>query len=191
MLPDIKKAIKAIINFKKEFERTGMVLPRRDLVGEVGELYALEALQKEGLHPNRKGGQGRYDIELNNKKIEVRTSLLKNEGVYPDKTIRFWGWRVENRNQNRRHKFDFLVGVALANDLSKPKFYVFSYKEAFSVDDVYIGRFSNVKKKIHLFENKRAYRKAMKQKPALITQFERRLNSNPARFRNKWGKILK
>ncbi|KKR46999.1 MAG: hypothetical protein UT90_C0007G0002 [Parcubacteria group bacterium GW2011_GWA1_40_21] len=184
------KAIKAIINFKKDFDKIDPKTPKK-LVGEIGEFYTLRELERLGLEPEHKGGQGGYDIFLKklNKKIEVRTSLWKNEGVYPDKTIRFWGWRVENQNQKRSEKFDYLVGVGLDDNFSKPKFYIFTHKEAFRVGDTMIGRFKNIKKKIHLFENKKVYSKALKLKPKLVTSFERRINKFPSLFLDKWNKI--
>jgi len=57
------------------------------------------------------------------------------------------------------------------------------------VGNVNIGRFKNVKRKIHLFENKTAYRKALKLKPNLITPFERQINLHCYKFLNKWEKI--
>jgi hypothetical protein len=185
------KAVKTIIAFKKAFDDIDPKTPRK-LVGELGEFYALQKLEKLGLRPERKGGQGGYDIYLKgiNKRVEVRTSLWKNEGAYPpDKTIRFWGWRVEGRNQKKSEKFDYLVGVGLEDDFSKPKFYVFTYKEAFSVGDTMLGRFNNIKKKIHLFENRWTYRRAVKLKPAFVTPYERRINLNQSKFLNQWKKI--
>ncbi|MBI2591320.1 MAG: hypothetical protein HYW34_01435 [Candidatus Brennerbacteria bacterium] len=190
MSQNYTKAIKAIINFKKYFDKIDPKIPKK-LVGEIGEFYALKELEKLGLEPEHKGGQGGYDIFLKklNKKIEVRTSLWKNEGVYPDKTIRFWGWRVENQNQKRSEKFDYLIGVGLDENFSKPKFYIFTYKEAFRVGDITIGRFKNIKKKIHLFETKIAFKKAMRSKPKLVSTFEKKINMKPSQFLDKWNKI--
>src|SRR3989338_3804186 len=180
---DYTKAISAILQFKRTFDKIDPKIPRK-LVGEIGEFYALQKLEKMDLQPEHKGGQGGYDIYLKkiNKRIEVRTSLWKNEGVYPDETIRFWGWRVENMNQKKSEKFDYLIGIGLDDDFNKPKFYIFTYKEAFSVGDTMIGRFNNIKKKIHLFENKRVYQKAVKLKPVLVTPYERRINLNQSKF---------
>ena len=187
---DYTKAINAILKFKRTFDKIDPKIPRK-LVAEVGEFYALQKLEKIGLQPEHKGGQGGYDIYLrkNNKRTEVRTSLWKNEGVYPDQSIQFWGWRVENRNQKKSEKFDYLIGVGLDEDFAKPKFYVFTYKEAFSVGDTLIGRFKNIKKKIHLFETKNAFQKALKLRPKLITAFERKINLKPSQFLGKWNKI--
>jgi len=184
------KAIKAIITFKRCLDNIDPKTPRK-LVGEIGEFYVLQKLQKIGFRPEHKGGQSGYDIYLKeiDKKIEIKTSLLKNEGVYSNKTIHFWGWTVERKNQKKIKKFDYLIGVALNDNFSNPKFYIFSYKEAFSVGNVNIGRFNNVKKKIYLFENKRVYEKALKLKPTIITSFERQINCHPSKFLDRWSKI--
>lgn len=187
-----KLAIKTIIKFKKDFNRIDpkSSIPRK-LVGELGEFYAMERLKDNGFLPAHKGGQGGYDIYLPDidKRIEVRTSLLKNEGIFKDPKMQFYGWRVQNRNQKKEQKFDYLIGVALDDKFLKPKFYIFTYKEAFSVGDVLIGRFNNVKKKISLFKNKVTFKKALEQNPKYVTKFERHINQNPKRFLEKWKKI--
>lgn len=185
-----RSAIKEIIKFKRIFDKIDPKIPRK-LVGEIGEFYALRELCKRGFKKIRhKGGQSGYDIYLedNGKRIEVRTSLLKSEGVFP-KNIQFFGWRVKNRNQKKKAKFDVMIGLALDNTFKYPKFYIFTYKEAFSVGDVKIGRFNNVQKKIYLFKDKRAYKEAIRLKPNLVTKYERYINKHPDRFRNKWSKI--
>ena len=189
-MQDYKKAIKTITDFRKAFDVIDPKTPRR-LVGDLGEFYVLQQFKKLGLDPEHKGGHGGYDIYLkkNNKRIEVRTSLLKNEGVYL-KEIEFFGWRVENMNQKRSEKFDYLVCVALDDKFIKPKFYIFTYKEAFMVDDVNIGRFKNVKKKIHLFKDIKTYKTALKSKQShLITSYEKKINTKPSLFQDKWRKI--
>jgi len=101
-----QKAISAILRFKSTFDNIGDPRVPHKLVGDIGEYYALQKLAKMGLQPEHRGGQGSYDIYLRkiHKRIEVRTSLLKNEGTYPDKTIRFWGWVVEKRNQKKKEE---------------------------------------------------------------------------------------
>lgn len=184
------KAVKEILRFKKAMDKVEPKIPKK-LVGDLGELYALNKLEMIRLRPERKGGHGSYDIYLKGikKRIEVRTSLWKNEGVYKNESILFWGWKVENRNQKRSGKFDYLVCVGLTDEFTNPRFYVFTYQEAFKVGDVEIGRFKNVKKKIHLFKNKNSYIKALKLKPEYITPFERQINRFPSRFLNQWKKI--
>ena len=82
-----------------------------------------------------------------------------------------------------------MVGVTIDETFKKPKFYIFTYEEAFLVDDVHMKRFPNVQKKIHLFENKEAYRKAKESKPEYVTNYERYINENYREFLNKWSKI--
>ena len=190
MNQDYTKAIKAIINFKKIFDSINPKTPRK-LVGEVGEFYVLKELKRLRLQPEHKGGAGGYDIHLKklNKRVEVKTSLLKNDSGYPDKKIKFWGWAVERWGQKRLHKFDYLIGVALDDNFVKPRFYIFTHKEAVRVGNVHHPQFTNVKKKIHLFENKKAYSKALKLKPKLVTPFERQINEFPSLFLDKWNKI--
>ena len=83
-----------------------------------------------------------------------------------------------------------MVGVALDDTFTRPKFYIFTHKEAFSVDDVDIGRFKNVQKKIHLFKNLGIYKEAMESKPSLITKYEKHINKHREEFLNKWNKII-
>ena len=66
--------------------------PSTFLVGLCGELLVKSKLLENGIpFISKGGGQAGFDIMLKNgKKIEVRTSLLKNEGIYP-KDIMFYG----------------------------------------------------------------------------------------------------
>jgi hypothetical protein len=185
-----KKAIEEILRFKEAFDSIDPKIPTR-LVGELGEFYVLDRLEESGFKKLRhKGGQAGFDvyIEDNGKRIEVRTSLLKNEGLYPE-IVQFFGWRVKNRNQKKEGKFDIMIGVALDETFKEPKFYIFTHEEAFSVQDVEIGRFKNVQKKIHLFESEEAYKEAIKSKPELVTKYEIYINEHQSEFLNRWDKI--
>jgi len=170
MASNYQNAIDCIIHFKKSIDKFDPKIPNK-LVGEIGEFYVLSELQKKGFSVIHKGGQAGFDIYLSNldKRIEVRTSLLKNEGVYPEGVL-FYGWRVKNRNQKEEKKFDILIAVGLDDTFTKPKFYLFTHKEAFSAGDVNIGRFKNVQKKIHIFKNEKHYKAALKSKSALVTK---------------------
>jgi len=184
-----QKAIKEIIKFKNTFDKINPRVPCR-LVGQLGEYYVLSELEKRGFLLQPKGGQAGHDIYLPNEdiRIEVKTSLLKNEGLYP-KEVKFYGWRVKNRGQKRDNKFDFLVGIALDDSFTKPKFYIFTRKEAFKVGDVRLGRFNGIQKKITIFENIKAMKNAVKAKPKYVTEYEKYINKNQEKFLNKWGKI--
>jgi len=188
-----KKAIKGIVRFKEAFDSIDPKIPRK-LVGELGEFYVLERLERlEDLRFKKlihKGGQAGFDIHIeeNDKKIEVRTSLPKNEGLYPG-NVRFFGWRVKNRNQKKEVKFDIMIGVALDETFRNPKFYIFTHEEAFLVQDVEIRRFKSVQKKIHLFESEESYKEAIRSKPELVTKYERYINKHQSEFLNRWDKI--
>ncbi len=156
----------------------------------MGEFYVLKELEERGFKCEHRGGQAGCDIYIEplNTRIEVRTSLLKNEGIFKA-GINFFGWRIQDRKQKKVNKFEILVCVALDDKFIKPDFYIFTHKEAFSVDDVNIGRFPNVKKKICLFENAKALKDAIRTKPELVTRFEKYFNQNSLKFRDKWSKI--
>ena len=187
-----RKAIQEIIRFKNAFDKIDKPGSRvsRKLVGDIGEYYVLQELEKRGFTVNGRGGQAGHDIYLPNEdiRIEVKTSLLKNEGLYPE-GINFYGWRVKNRDQKKDNKFDFLVGISLDDSFTKPKFYIFTRKEAFKVGDVKLGRFNGIQKKITIFENIKAMKNAVKAKPKYVTEYEKYINKNQTKFLNKWGKI--
>lgn len=184
-----KDIINAFLCFKKSLDSIVPRIPRK-MAGDLGEFYVLLAMEKEGYDFTHKSGQAGYDILLNDpaKRIEVRTSLLKNEGIYP-KGINFYGWRVKDREARKEDKFDILICVALDSTFKKPKFYIFTKKEAFSAGNVHIGRFPRIQKKINLFENLRAYKKAIEARPKLVTDLERSFNLNSNLFLNKWRKL--
>ena len=189
-----KQVIKELIRFKKTFDILAPKISRK-LLGETGEFYVLHELTKRGYRSEdieHKGGQSGYDIYLKSKdrRIEVKTSFLKEERIYSrDSTTRYYGWTIKKRNRRRKPCFDILIGIAMDDKFKKPKFYVFTYKEAFKVDDVRIGRFANVQKKIHLFENRKTYNLALNSNPKLVTRYERYVNKNRLQFFNKWSKI--
>ena len=187
-----KKGIALIRKFKNDFEKNNLKLPG-GLLGYVGELYVLQKLKELRYNPQYKGGHSSYDIYLEKarKRVEVKTSLLKNDGEYHDKNIKFWGWAVEHRGQKKLKKFDYFICVALNDDFSNPRFYIFTYNEAFRVGDVNVRRYTNIKKKIHIFKNAYAFKKACLDDPKkkALTPSERKINCNKPLFQNKWKKI--
>ncbi len=192
---DIKQAIKAIVQLKQRLARLkkqSLLRIANKLLGSLGELYVMSELQEQGYQPQLKGGQAGYDIFLDDKpprRIEVKTSVLKKEGVYSE-VVLYFGWKVESWNQKKKNKYDVLVCVAMNDCFKKHDFYIFSREDISRLDSVpKVGRFTSVKKKIHLFENKKGFQKAVKEKPAYVTSLERVINKNPQRFRNQWDKI--
>ena len=187
---DYEEAIKGIINFKKTFDNIDPKIPKK-LLSYLGECYVLKELENRNFLVKHKGGQAGYDILIqnNNKRIEVRTSLLKNEGLYPQ-DIMFYGWRVLEHKQSE-DKFDYLIGVAMDENFEKPNFYIFTQKEALSVEDVKINRFQKIKKKIHIFQNLNDLKKAKETRPQITTEYEMYINRNLNEFLDRWDKIKK
>jgi hypothetical protein len=185
------KLIAEIIKFKEAVEDIDNTRLPHKLVGELGEFYVIKKLQSMGFSKIvHKGGHSRYDILLGNEnlRIEVRTSLLKNEGIYP-KGINFFGWKIKTKGQKDEQPFDILIGVALPESFKKPTFYIFTHQETEKLDTISGGRFSNIKTKIHLFKDTETLMNALKAKPALVTKFERYINKYPEKFINRWDKI--
>lgn len=182
------KAINGIIEFKKTFDGIDPKIPKK-LLSNLGEYYVSRELEKQGFSVEQKGVQAGYDIFIQNigKRVEVRTSLLKNEGLYP-KGIMFYGWRVLEHNQ-KENKFDYLIGVAMDDGYEQPKFYIFTQKEALSVEDIEIKRFNKIKKKIHLFQNLDDLERAKETRPQIISEREVYINKNQNSFLDRWDKI--
>ena len=159
------------------------------LVGFCGELLVKSKLAENGIRFLSKGGQAGFDIELKDsgKRIEVRSSLLKNEGIYP-KDIMFYGWRI--KNSNSKVKYDYLVCVAFDERLTNPRFYVFTRDEALQAGDVSIPRFRNVQKKLHLFRSLEEMEKAVEERPSYVTEWERHVNRSRDKYEDRW-EILK
>ena len=159
------------------------------LVGFCGELLVKSKLAENGIRFLSKGGQAGFDIELKDsgKRIEVRSSLLKNEGIYP-KDIMFYGWRIKDRDSEV--KYDYLVCVAFDEELTNPRFYIFTRDEALQAGDVSIPRFKKVQKKLHLFRSVEEMERAIKERPKYVTEWERYVNLNSGKYEDRW-EILK
>jgi len=187
----INKLIKEILHFKQSVDKIDYSKLPNKLMGDLGEMYVIDKLFRLGYkNIEPKGGHSRYDIYLHDtdKRIEVRTSLLKNENVYP-KGIDFYGWAVERTTQKIDDKFDILIGIALPQSFNRPKYYIFTREETKKLGTVTGGRFSNVSKKIHLFKNENNLKQAIETKPKQVTSYERYINRNPDKFLNRWDKL--
>jgi len=159
------------------------------LVGLCGELLVKSKLAENGIRFLSKSGQAGFDIELkdSDKRIEVRSSLLKNEDIYP-KDIMFYQWRIKDRDSEV--KYDYLVCVAFDEGLTNPRSYVFTRDEALQAGDVSIPRFKKVQKKLHLFRSIEEMERAIKERPKYVTEWERYVNLNSGKYENRW-EILK
>jgi len=183
------KAYKAIIELKKAFACVGERVPPF-LVGLCGELLVKMELAGKGVSFKSKGGQGGFDIMLENgKKVEVRSSLLKNEGLYPE-DVKFHGWRIKQKGKEL--SFDYLVCVAFDDDLANPKIYLFTKEEVLKAEDVEIPRFKSAQKKLHLFRSLQEMEKAVKHNPRIVSKWEIEVNKNKHKyeFEKRW-EILK
>lgn len=88
-------------------------------LGEWGEKMVLLKLCELGFKIAVKGGFGPHDYEVQRppdgpaRRIEVKTSSWKNEGLKHRRgeRIYYWGWLVKSRGRSERD-FDYLVCVA-------------------------------------------------------------------------------
>jgi hypothetical protein len=161
------------------------------VVGDVGELHVMAELAERGLgSPMRRGPMAGFDILLNSDgpRVEVRTSLLKNEGLFSG-DIHFYGWTVTSRMRKGDCKFDVLIGVALHEPLRTAEFYIFTRREALSLQETRIPRFPSIERKINLFESEEAYERARSQKPRLVSEYEGYINLHRNEFLGRWDKL--
>jgi hypothetical protein len=191
---DYQKAIDLILSFKRDFEKLDIESGRKvkvpkKLVSELGEIYVINELLEHFNNVEPRGGQGKYDIKVGEIRVEVKTSLLKNDGLY-DKQLQFWGWTVKRANQKDNRKFDILVGVTLNKDWKVEGFYIFNFDEAYTQNcDVTITRYPSIMKKIHIFQNERDFSSAQQISPNEVTELEERIILNKKDFLNRWDKI--
>lgn len=189
---EYQKAIRRIIRFKEKFDNIDIEynekIPEK-LKGILGELYVAYKLQKKGFSGiERQRPYSPFDIYLKqfDKKIEVRSSFLKNEGIYP-KPIQYYGWTVL-RAKEKHPKYDILICVTLDKSLKNPAFYVFDNNDVEKIGEVKLWM-KGVKKKIHLFNDEESYQNAKSTEPKLITEYEKYINENPDKFLDRWDKI--
>jgi len=191
----LKRLIKETIRFRRLTLSMGAGGFSQPLLGKIGEYYVHLELLKRGVRTIEKGGHSKYDLHLPKEPsrdechVEVRTSLLKNEGVYP-KDILFYGWRVETKGEKTPFPFDVLIGVALKKDFSDPQFYLFTKKELLQLQKVNMSRFKNVRRKIHLFPDTLTLKKAIAAKPEIVTWFERQINRKRNKYLNRWDVVV-
>lgn len=191
----LKRLIKEAVSFRRLTLSMGAEGLSKPLLGKLGEYYVFLELMKYGVQTIEKSGHSRYDFLLpkvigrEEMHVEVRTSLPKNEGIYP-KSIWFHGWRVETVREKHPLPFDIMICVALKKDFSEPQFYLFKKKELMQLQEVKISRYKNVKRKIHLFPDKNMLKKATIAKPEVISWFERHINNKRQKYQSRWGLVV-
>jgi hypothetical protein len=151
------------------------------LVGLAGEFLVMHKLSQKGLEFGSRGAQAGYDIRLKNgMKLEVRTSQLKNEGLFT-KPIELWGWRL--KDVGRELSFDFLICVALDDHrVEDSKCYLFTREEVDGAPKVEVPRFNRLEKKLWIFPSLQTMKYAQRDRPKYVPQWEKKINRNKNRY---------
>ncbi|MFH0955315.1 MAG: hypothetical protein V1777_04390 [Candidatus Micrarchaeota archaeon] len=177
----IKKGLKLISQIRNYSDKTGLKIAN-SIIGTYGEFQVAQLLLRE--FPKAKvyykSGHHRYDLLLQFQgkevRIEVKTSTLKNEGVYPNqdfmhikrnkkwkfkRRIYQWGWRFGTKNKKGDEKFDFAALITLHGREDYPEFKKSSWKikrifwvpaSVLRLNKKIYKRFTNVKRGISFFE---------------------------------------
>ncbi len=92
--------------------------------GYLGELLIKNKLEDEGLHVKHHGNQSGYDLSYkysgNEFRIDVKTSLLKNEYNFDHD---YWGWALLHENKKKEIKATHIVCLGCDKDFS-PHFFI-------------------------------------------------------------------
>ncbi len=134
--------------------------PRKLPPAVVGMAREIMVWKKLWEHDNLfipKGGQAGFDVVLarpTRNKLEVRTARCLR---HKDDT-REWGWPAQKNNKREKDSvnYDFLVCVALGDDLEigNAKFYLFVKNQVMRrLREVHISRYRNVRRKIAVYES--------------------------------------
>jgi len=160
------------------------------LTGLTGEYLVMAWLMKKGLKFHPKGGQAGYDLELQGGiKIEVRTSLLKDEGIFSkEKKILNYGWRLKEKG--RDVKFDYVICVALdERNVENSKCYVLTKSEVEKAPSIEVGRFKKVEKRLWIYRDLQTMNEAKRDKPKYVPKWEENININKDKYllENRWS----
>ncbi|MBM3247783.1 hypothetical protein FJZ17_04580 [Candidatus Pacearchaeota archaeon] len=145
-----------ILKFDQDMKRinSGKNPLRKSIMGYYGETIVAEEFKKRGFRVEEKGGQAGYDLSVNNKKIEVRTSEIKKEWAFP-KDVRAWGWKLRTRDKNKKPnpiKYDFIILVKLEEDWSNYSLFILSREDVESMGAQYFSGYQTVANAIYLFK---------------------------------------
>jgi len=209
-IEDINHALEIIDSARAFSDKVNLV---SGILGKYGELIvAKEILSRR---PDLEGqltfcsGQSSYDLQLGNIPLEVKTSSLKNEGVFTKVPgfekgrPFFWGWRFKE-NTTGKEDFRFAILVALKGkekvnpfDWTVQQFYVVPDQEFSILGEKHIDRYPNIQRGIILFEQRDKVEEikehaddVKKGKLSPITKWEVDFNKNPARFQNNWKELF-
>jgi hypothetical protein len=149
------------------------------LVGTAGEYLVMSWLKEKKVKFKPKGGQAGYDLELQGgARIEVRTSLLKDEGLFSkEERIRNYGWRLKDKGKEM--KFDYVFCVALdKKKLDNSRCYVLTKDEAEKAPSLEFKRFKKVEKRLWIYVDLATMKKAKIDKPEYVPKWEEEINRN-------------
>ena len=161
---NMQSKIEIMLEFHKKMREAHMKThkgdypTRGDVMGYFGELVVRNELKKREIPYTAKGGQGGYDILANGKKLEVRTSQLKQERCFP-KHIKAWGWKLQARDVRKDKKpvplkYDLISLVKLNDDWDQYDIFLFSKEEVEKMDEIHYGGYQTVARGIYLFPDK-------------------------------------
>lgn len=148
-----------------------------------------------------RSGQSGYDLllGLNGKKsrIEVKTSTLKNEGLWKDKDlpetpecrllrkVYAWGWRFGRKGKYGAEKFDLAVLVALEGregcdpfNWNLEHFFTIPESEFRRLEEKKTPHFTSVRRSIYLFENPRHVTILRRKYPDFVKSFDEYFNKS-------------
>lgn len=153
------------------------------MVGLAGEYLAMSWLTERRIQFRPKGGQAGYDLELlSGSRIEVRASLLKDEGLfYKEEKIRNYGWRLKDKDKDM--KFDYVFCIALdKKKLDNSKCYVLTRKEAEKAPSLEFKRFKKVEKRLWIYADLATMKRDKRDKPNYVPKWEEKINKNKDKY---------
>lgn len=137
-MKDIAKTIKQLKELILDSNCRCMNLS--NVKGYLGELLVFEKLTKEGLNISQKGNQAGHDLEINDIKIDVKFSTLKNE---IKKFPKYWGWALKSKRKKRGVSCSHFVCISVDDNLNVKNYYAIKSKDLYRFDK-YIKQFGNV-----------------------------------------------
>jgi len=187
----------SILRFDKEMKEifNGENPIRKAIMGYYGELVVANELKKLGFdNVIRKGNLTGYDLSIDNKKIEVRTSELKKERAFK-KDMPAWGWKLQTNDRKgnpKEIKYDFIILVKLENDWHNYQLFMFSKDEIESMKLSYFSGYQTVARVIYFFFNcldKAIEYDERRKGDKMITEQCIEFNRNPNKYKPDWNKL--
>ena len=192
MITKENKACEYILDFdrkmKKLFEGENPL--RKALMGKYGELLVADEFKKRGFSVEVEGNLTSYDLIIEGKKVEIRTSEVKRERAFP-KSIKAWGWKLQTNDRNRNPKelkYDVIVLVQLFDDWKKYNLYILSREEVESMRITSFSGYQTVARGIYLFENDLEEARKV-DRHEMITEKCEDFNNHPKKYLLKWGRM--